>query len=489
MRRSNFRLSFFALPLCLLVWAIGFAQQADDALRLRELRRLRDQTALDPGLRSADALVVIHERALGDAARHLIGLEVVLSNGSTIRVTSIETELKTAAAMVKIGLQAKSTITVNLQLSGRIHSGETTSGALRLPIQVTEVKLGNGFFSSLLVKSMLGEWLNPQTWNDELPAIELPLEIAETVRIPAGKFEVGGELPMEISSPPVEWPLKLSLAALRVLDKRAVLALQLEPAAASAIQTSVAGPNHNDALALEREIESLAGELGATGDLRIRLSRRLLSRMLTEIAAAHKTDFTLRLKPGRVRAEEVNVFVNITNYTDVESGQGRADVSDLAIERIADGGLHVRLSGQGELDAQVKGREYGIPYRLSPHVTFVIADRPIPLQFSNQDGRMLLRAAPGATFPIELRIGANVAGRDLAIHRTVVVDASRWLDRIELPSFFGRELPVPRRVQLDANGAWSVTAQRKLSYTLANLRLAATDDALDLAADLKLAQP
>jgi hypothetical protein len=137
----------------------------------------------------------------------------------------------------------------------------------------------------------------------------------------------------------------------------------------------------------------------------------------------------------------------------------------------------------------VKGREYGIPYRLSPHVTFVIADRPIPLQFSNQDGRMLLRAAPGATFPIELRIGANVAGRDLAIHRTVVVDASRWLDRIEVPSFFGRELPVPRRVQLDANGAWSVTAQRKLSYTLANLRLAATDDALDLAADLKLAQP
>jgi len=483
------RFYFALILLCFAARQAAFAQQTEDSLRLSELRRLRDQIVLDQGLRSADALVVMTERAVAEAARQLVGLEIVLSNGSTIRVTSVESELKTAAALVKIGLQAKSSVTVNLQLSGRINSGEVAKDTLRLPIRVTDVKLGNGLFSSLLVKTLLGEWLKPETWNDELPAIELPLEIAETMRIPASKFDVAGEMPMEISTPAFESPLKFSLVSLLVLNKRAVLALRLDRNAASVIQTSHASANHDDPLALEGEIEQLAKDLNGNGDLRIRIGRRVLSRMLTQIAAAQRTDFDIRLKQGRVRAEEVNAIINITNYTDVEGGQGRADITDLSIDRIAEGRISVRLSGQGELDPQLKGREYGIPYSLSPHVTFAIQDQIVPLEFAGEGERVILRALPGATFPIKMRISAKVAGRDLGINRTVAVEAGRWLNRIELPSFFGREIPLPQRVEIDAGGNWYVTKHRKLNYTLGNLRLAANEDALDIIADLKLTTP
>lgn len=486
---KGLRFYFTLFLLCFAAQQAAFAQQTEDSLRLSELRRLRDQLVLDQGLRNADALVVMNERAVAEAARQLVGLEIVLSNGSTIRVTSVESELKTAAALVRIGLQAKSSVTVNLQLSGRINSGEVAKDTLRLPIQVTDVKLGNGLFSSLLVKTLLGDWLKPETWNDELPTIELPLEIAETMRIPAGKFDVAGEMPMEISTPAFALPLKFSLASLMVLNKRAVLALQLDRNAASVVQTSYASANHDDPLALEGEIEQLAKDLNGNGDLRIRIGRRALSRMLTQIAAAQKTDFDIRLKQGRVRAEEVNAIVNITNYTDVEGGQGRADITDLSIDRIADGKIHVRLGGQGELDPQLKGREYGIPYSLSPHVTFAIQDQIVPLEFAGDGERVILRALPGATFPIKMRISANVAGRDLGINRTVAVEAGRWLNRIELPSFFGREISLPQRVEIDAGGNWYVTKHRKLNYTLGNLRLAANEDALDIIADLKLTTP
>src|SRR4029434_2148230 len=121
------------------------------------------------------------------------------SNGNALRLTSIESDLKAAAAVFKIGIQAKSSVTVNLQLIARINSGELEKGALRLPLRVTEVKLKNGGLSSLFLKTFVGEWLNPKKWNNELPAIEIPMEIAETMRVPSGRFEVAGELPMEIS--------------------------------------------------------------------------------------------------------------------------------------------------------------------------------------------------------------------------------------------------------------------------------------------------
>jgi hypothetical protein len=488
MRSSKFRIVSI-IVFFFFVRIAAFAQQAEDSLRLGELRRLRDQLALDQAARNADVLVVINERALAEAARQLIGLEVVLSNGGTIRVTSIESEWKTAAALVKIGLQAKSSVTLNLQLIGRINSGELDKDSLRLPVRVTEVKLANGLFSSMLIKTIFGDWLKPETWNDELPAIELPLELSEAMQIPASKFEVAGDLPMEISTPAFQPQLKFALTSLFVLDKRAVLALRMNGAGASAIQTSYASENNNDPLALESEIESMAKDLSGAGDLRIRLGRRVISELLAQIATAQQNDFDIRLKPGRIRAEEVNAIIDFLNYTDVEGGQGRADISALGIDRIAGGNIHLRMNGQGELDVRLRGREYGIPYSLSPHVAFAIRDQILPMQFASENDRIVLRASPGASFPIDLRISTKVAGREIGIDRKVAVQADRWLNRIELPAFFGREIPLPRRVEVDADGNWRVAKTQKLNYTLGNLRLSASDDTLDIVADVKLSTP
>ncbi|MGH9841661.1 MAG: hypothetical protein ACREEM_23155 [Blastocatellia bacterium] len=492
MRKSviiNFRWICVALLFCLAPRPFVRAQEINDAGRLMELRRLRDQLQLGNALRGADVLVVMNERVVNEAARQLIGLEIVLSNGSTIRVSSIEIELRTAAAFVRVGLQARSSITVNLQLLGRINSGELEKDALRLPIRVTDVKLGNGFLSSVLVRTLLGEWLKPETWNDELPAIELPLEIAEALEIPASRFDVAGEMPMEISTPAFQAPAKFALTSLLLLDKRAVLALQMNGNGASVVQTSFAGANHNDPLALEAEIEAAAKDLSAVGDLRIRLNRRILNELFSQLAGARKTDLDIRLKPGRLRAEEVSAIVKVTNYTDVEGGQGRADVTQLGIDRIAGGKLNIKLSGQGELDARLRGREYGIPYSLSPHVSFAIRDQIVPMQFVTEGDRMILRAAPGTTFPIPMRISTRIAGRDIGINRTITVEADRWLNRIELPSFFGREIPMPRRLELDAGGNFYVTKKQNINFTLNNLRLSATEDALDISADVKFTAP
>jgi hypothetical protein len=491
MRLSSFRIGSIVILFCLLARIAAFAQQAEDSLRLHELRRLRDQLALDQASRNADVLVVINERALAEAARQLIGLEVVLSNGGTIRVTSIESEWKTAAALVKIGLQAKSSVTINMQLIGRINSGEIDKDSLRLPVRVTEVKLANGLFSSMLIKTIFGDWLKPETWNDELPAIKLPLELSEAMQIPASKFEVAGDLPMEISTPAFQPRLKFALTSLFMLDKRAVLALRMSgaDAGASAIQTSYPSENNNDPISLESEIESMAKELNGAGDLRLRLGRRVISELLSQIATAQQNDFDIRLKPGRIRAEEVNAIIDFLNYTDVESGQGRADISALGIDRIADGRIHLRMNGQGELDVRLRGREYGIPYSLSPHITFAIRDQILPMQFAGEGDRVILRALPGASFPIDLRISTKVAGREIGIDRKVAVQADRWLNRIELPAFFGREIPLPRRVEVDADGNWRVAKTQKLNYTLGNLRLSASDDALDIVADVKLSTP
>lgn len=465
------------------------AGQVDEAIRLDELRRLRDQLQVSPSLRGSDVLVVMNERVIAEAARRFVGLEVVLSNGSTLRVTSVEAELKTAAALVKIGLQAKSTVTVNLQLLGRINSGEIENGVLRLPFRITEVRLANGLFSSLLIKSMLGEWLKPETWNDELPALELPLEISEALRIPSGRYDVQGELPMEISSNALQAEAKLTITSLFIFEKRAVLALQLQGAAPRAIQVSYGGANDRDPRAIEAEIETLAAPFNGNADLRLRLGRRLIGSMLAQLAGAQTRDFDIRLKPGRVRTEEVTAIVKITNYTDVESGEGLADIRDLGIDQIADGQVQLRLHGQGELDTRLRGREYGIPYSVSPRVRFAIQDQMLPLQFVSEGGRLLLRPLSGTTFPMQLRFTTRVAGRDIGFNRTIVLQADRMFNRIELPSFFGRDLPLPRRVDIDANGGFQVTKAQNLSYILGNLRIYASDDALDLLADVKLSMP
>jgi hypothetical protein len=213
------------------------------------------------------------------------------------------------------------------------------------------------------------------------------------------------------------------------------------------------------------------------------LSRRVVSSLLEQTAAAYKTDFSIRLKPGRARAEEINAVVKIVNYTDVEGGDGRADVSHLSIDRIADGKIDLRLSGQGEADARLRGREYGVPYRLSPHTTFSIKDSLVPLQFVSEGERVILRATPGASLPISMRFSIRVAGRDVGINHNIRVGLDRWLNRVEIPSFFGREVSLPRKMEVDAGGNLYVTRKQKINFTLSKMRVNANDNAIDMIAD------
>lgn len=481
----------FSAILCLLIEAqFAFGQQIGDAGRLNELRRLRDQLQFSNSLRDSDVVVILNERVISEAAQQIAGLEFLLSNGSSLKLTSIESELKAAAAVFKIGIQAKSSVTVNLQLTARINSGELEKGALRLPLQVTEVKLMSGRLSSLFLKTLFGEWLNPEKWNDALPAIEIPVEIAETMRIPAGRFEVGGEMPMEISTPDYQAPLKFNLTSLLALDKRVVIALLLDQGATPvAIPASFASANDNDQVALEAEIARMSEGLNSAGDLRAVLSRRVINELLTQMTAAHNDDFKILLKRGRIRSEEVNVIVNVTNYTDVESGEGRGDITQLNVERIADGKLILRLSGQGEVDARLRGREYGVPYSISPRMTYSFKDQPLPLEFVGEEKKIFLRAAPGSTLPINVRFNLKVAGRDVGFDRQSVAPADKWLNRIELPSFFGREISLPRKMEIDAGGNVHITERRNLGYTLSNLRVGAKNDAIEIIADVKLNQP
>jgi hypothetical protein len=490
---KKIRLAFvvFSTVLCLLIEAQAvMGQQIGVAERLYELRRLRDQLQLSNPLRDSDITVILNERVISEAAQQLVGLEFLLSNGNALRLTSIESDLKAAAAVFKIGIQAKSSVTVNLQLIARINSGELEKGALRLPLRVTEVKLKNGGLSSLFLKTFVGEWLNPKKWNNELPAIEIPMGIAETMRVPSGRFEVAGELPMEISTPDYQAPLKFTVTSLLALDKRVVVALRLDQGeAATAIPASFASVNDNDPMALEDEIARMSEGLNSVGDLRAVLSRRMINALLAQMTAAHNADFNILLKRGRIRSEAVNVIVNVTNYTDVEGGEGRADITQLNVERIADGKLTLRLSGQGEVDARLRGREYGVPYTISPRMTFSIKDQPLPLEFVGEEKKIFLRAAPGSTLPIDVRFNLKVAGRDVGFDRKSVAQADKWLNRIELPSFFDREISLPRKMEIDAGGNLHVTERRNLGYALSDMRFGAKDDAVEIIANVKLNPP
>src|SRR5947209_4516491 len=90
------------------------AQPMSNAERANELRKVRDELRSRDSFRNADAVIVLSERAIADAARQFVGLEIALANGSVMKLTSIETQLVTGAAIIKIGVQSKS---VNLQLS------------------------------------------------------------------------------------------------------------------------------------------------------------------------------------------------------------------------------------------------------------------------------------------------------------------------------------------------------------------------------------
>src|SRR5262245_4713574 len=494
-QRTRLAFAIFLAILCLFIEAqSAFGQQISGFERLNELRRLRDQLQLADPLRDSDLVVILSERAISEAAQRLVGLEFLMSKGGVLRLTSVESELKTAAAVFKIGIQAKSSVTMKLQLTGRINSGEFERGALRLPLRITDVKLMNGGISSLFLRTLFGEWLEPRTWDKKMPDIEIPMEIAETMRVPAGRFDVAGDLPMEISTPEYQAPLKFAVTSLLALDKRAVVSLRLGDGAPSKpMPVSYAGDGADasniDPMALEDEIVRMSEGLKCAGDFRAVLSRRLINALLAHMTSEHNPEFDIRLKRGRVRSEQVNVIVNVTNYTDVEGGEGRADVTRLDIESIADGKITVRLSGQGEVEARLRGREYGVPYAISPRMSFSIKDQPLPLEFVGEGKKIFLRAAPGSTLPIEAQFNLKIAGHDVRFDRRSVAQADKWLNRVELPSFFDREISLPRKIKIDPGGRSYITESRNLGYALSNMRVGARDDTIEITADVKFDQP
>jgi hypothetical protein len=464
---------------------IVYGQQLSEAQRLNELKRLRDELRLTNSLRDTDVTVIISERTIMEAARQIVGLEILLSNGSMLRVTSVDGELKPAAAIVKIGVQAKSSVTLNLELTGRLGTGEIRNGVFQMPFRIVDVSLMNGRFSSLLLKTLLGAWLSPGKWEEELPPLEIPLEINEAMRIPPSRISVEGSLPMEISTPEYRSQLQFALTSLFVLDKRLVVGLRMMGAdhGQNELRTSFTGAADHDPVALENEVARLGDNLTSSVDLRVRLSRRVISRLLEQIAAAHTTDFDIRLKTGRVRAEEVTAVVKVLNYTDVEGGDGQADISRLSIDQITDGKVNLRLSAQGGIDARLRGREYGIPYRLSPRTVFSIRDRIVPLQFVSQSEGVILRAMPGASLPIDLRFIVKVAGRNVGINRHITVQVDRWLNRVSIPSFFGREISLPRKMEVDAGGNVYITRKQKINFNLAKMRVNTSEDAINMISD------
>lgn len=468
------------------------SQQADTSSRLSELRRLRDELRLSNTLSEADVVVMMSERAFIDALKQFIGLEIVLSNGSTVRITSFDGQLQTAAAVIKVGLQSKSKVTVNLQLSGRIGTGESGEQFFKIPYQVTNVTLMNGKLSGIFLKSLFGEWLSPAKWNEELPTFELPIEYGDFIHMPAGRMEIAGSVPVELSTPEYKPAFRFALTTFLVLNKRAVLGLKLQDGSGarippSIIPTSFTGSNSSEPGLIENEIESMAEGLMNAGDLHVRMSRRLVNRMLDQIVKAREVDFDIRLKPGRLRTDEVNTLVKVTNFTDIESGEGRADIKQLSLEKIDNGRLNFKVTGQGEIDARLRGKEFGVPYSLSPRTTFNIRDALVPMQFVSEGDHLVLQAVPGATLPVALRFSLSVAGRDLGIDRNLTIQADQWLKRIELPSFFGREITLPRKIEIDAGGNLYVMESKRLNYNLSRVRLSAGEGAIDFVADVSVA--
>ena len=471
----------------LLLGSVGLAHaQRADPQQIAELQRLRDELKATDSLRTADAVVIVSERAIAEAAQQFLGLEIKMASGTLVKLTSIETSLATGAAILKLGLQYKS---INMQLSGRIASGQISEGLLRMPIRVTEVKLLNGGVSGLLVKALFGEWLKPEKWNEELPSLDFPLELNETIEIPASQFKVEstaeGQLPMEITTPAYRAPLKLMLTSLLVMDKRLALGLQLNPSAPLEGSAEPVPINLNP-VTLENEIFQLGSTLTTNNDVRLQIGRNLITSLLTNIASQQNPDLNFKLKQGRLRTTEINAGLTITNYTDVESGEGQADINDLKVESVADDKLKLRLSGQGAIDARVKGREFGVPYGLSPRTSFVIQDQSIPMQFISENDKVILRALPGATLPINVRFSLNIAGKDLGINRTEVMQVDRWLSRIELPALLNREIMLPRKMEVDAGSNIHTTEKQKLNYSLSNVKIATGSDAVVITADVKI---
>lgn len=454
----------------------------------QSLRQLRDQIVATNGWRTADVLAVVSERALNDTAQRLAGLEIKLSNGAVMKLTAIAVELQPATAFVKLGVQVDPSSkfkTAHFRLQGRLGSGEVQGANLRFPFHLTDVAFGTDDGKNLsLMKLFLRDWMVPEKWNAVLPPLEIPLQLNPTIDLPAATFEAGGEMPMTIAMPTYQVKLDLTLAALTMLKGRAVLALNLQPRA-FATQASVTNDNEDEA-ALAQEIEQLTAHLTLDRDVRIRVRKNAINSLLAHLAAARDVDLTVQLKQGRLRTEEVNAVVGkISNYTDVESGEGKADVARLMVESISDAHVTLRLGGQGDLQVKVNGREYGVPYALSPRGKFSINDEAVPLQLVTHDERIFVRAAAGAIVPVKVNLSIEVAGYPIGLTRTVQLQADQWLKDFELPAILTQEIQLPRKIAVGKNSELSIASSQASRYTIANLRVATQEDALEFSADIR----
>lgn len=482
------------LAALLLLCVLSFTAYAQTA-SIESLRQLRNQLIAQEGLRNADATVVIHENALSSIANQLTGLEIKLSNGTVLRLSSIALQLHAAAAFVQIGVKvlppAPLPTPVSLLLNGRLGSGEIVGTKLRIPFQLTEVKSDS--LPSSLLTAIFRSWLAPERWNAVLPSLEIPLNLSETFEIPAAHFDVEGTMPTEITTPAYQVKLNFTLAALLMLEGRAVVALNLQtenaPSTVKSTDQQTAPSStvvHNtdsesgDAAALEQEITKLSEHLNTESGLRLRLRRAAINSLLTPIAAARETDLSARLKPARIRDEQKDTLIRVHNYADVESGDGRADIQQLTLESISDHRLHLRLTAQGELTAKLRGREYGIPYALSPHGTFAISNEPLPLEVITESGRLILRAVPGSQLPVRVSLKFEVMGRSLSLPQTISVQADRWLNKLVLPEPLSREVQVPHKIEAGNGTGMKIVSSEMNRYTLANLKVKAEGDAIDI---------
>ncbi|HEX4947425.1 MAG TPA: hypothetical protein VFZ34_12200, partial [Blastocatellia bacterium] len=451
------------------------------------LQQLRDQLVATNGWREHDVVAVISERALNDTAQRMAGLEIKLNNGVTMKLNSVALELKPAVAQVKLGVEVNPSSkfkAAKFRLFGKLGSGEINGANLRLPFQLTDVAFGSEDSASLsLLKLLLREWLAPEKWNDVLPPLEVPLQLNPTIDIPAATFESNGEMPMTIATPAYQLKLDFTLAALAILDGRAVVALNLQPKPAPPPATT---NSTEDEATLLNEIGRLTQHLALNHDLRMRVRKNAINEMLAKLAAAREIDLTVKLKQGRIRAEEIDALLGrILNYTDVESGDGKADVARLLVEDISATRVFVRLTGQGDLNAKVKGREYGIPYNVSPRGRFTINNEMLPLEILSRNDRIIVRAAAGASVPVRVNLTIDVIGQPVSLTRTVNLRADEWLKDFELPALLTQEIELPRQLALDKENKMTIIRREPSRYTIANLRVETKDEALEVLADVR----
>jgi hypothetical protein len=472
----------FRFQSMLLIFLLGVASLAQSPLQ-----QLRDQLVASNGWRDHDVVAVISQRALNDTASRMAGLEITLSNGVTMKLNSVALELKPATAQVKLGVEVNPSSkfrSAKFRLFGTLGSGEMRGANLRLPFQLTDVAFGSEDSASLsLLKLLLRDWLAPAKWNDVLPPLEVPLQLNPTIDVPAATFEANGEMPMTIATPAYQLKLDFTLAALAILDGRAVVALNLQSKPAPTITTY---NKNEDETTLTNEIGRLTQHLALNHDLRLRVRKNAVNEMLAKLAAAREVDFTVKMKPSRVRAEEVDALIGkILNFTDVESGDGQADIAQLSVENISATRIFMRLTGQGELNTKVKGREYGVPYNVSPRGYFTVSNELLPLEIMSRNDRLVVRVAAGTSVPVRVKMTIDVIGRPFGLTRTVNLRADEWLKDFELPAFITQEVSLPRQIALGKNNEMTVGRSESSRYTIANLRVETKDAALELLADIR----